>query len=105
MVNVFMVNDYVEIIALAADIEGPAPRTRGTVMAYAGLKLFAEADRIKGPWYECEFGGVRYYATHDAIRKVPPDDGRAVVRWDQCHWKPKTLAEFLAEFHRRIESR
>lgn len=99
----FHAGDLVEVITQseAIDPRSPArPGMRGTVIAFVGYAPTAQLPseigeaRSGGEWYECEFNGGRVHARESALRKVPPDPGRELVRWDQRFWRaPRSLVE------------
>lgn len=95
----FQANDMVEIVVGPSEIARDCqarPGMRGTVTGFLHHRLKAFNGFAFGEVavWSCTFNGVDVQADEDAIRKVPPDPGRELVRWDQVDWKPgRSLVE------------
>ena len=87
----FQPGDLVEIVGtptVAPDANWMRAGLRGTVVEFIG------------EWYprrrcwRCIFEGQDMYSEEDYLRKIPPDPGRELVRWNQCDWRPsRSLVE------------
>jgi hypothetical protein len=86
----FQAGDVVEVIDASSKSPGCAfvkQGIRGTVKQLAWSNWM-------GSFWECEFNGRDVYSLESCLRKVPPDPGRELVRWDQCDWSPsRSLVE------------
>jgi hypothetical protein len=85
----FQPNDVVELLIQPRQIQPGVlahPGCRGTVI---GRDI---DQRDYCPWYVCEFDGQRVTVAEDALRNIPPDPGRELVRWDRRFWRaPRNL--------------
>jgi hypothetical protein len=92
----FHQGDMVEIVVGKNQISiecGAKPGMRGTVIGFLFYRIRSIDMTEVGVW-SCDFGGSLLKADEDAIRKIPPDPGRELVRWNQCDWRPsRSLVE------------
>lgn len=87
----FQPGDLVEIIGVKTTATGLAHIRNGMRGEIVGDWEIRDGFVV---WRLCIDGNDDIAIREYCLRKIPPDDGRALVRWDQCDWRPsRSLVE------------
>lgn len=76
-------------LAIAVNNGKPVGQCVVTMTPKSELARGANGRFVNAGWYEIRIGSTYFQVQEHRLRKLPEDDGRQVVTWDSCVWRPQ----------------